>query len=126
MLNSIEYLDDGEKQYPIAFTLNVMEAIQQKYGTLQEWGKLAQSRNEPDIAALKYMLMESQHEGVEMTCKCKRGMCECDYLTLKEVGRLITRIGIKTVAEKISKLITASLEQGDSSKNAKPTKNQKA
>ena len=28
------------KKYKLAFNLNVMEVIQEKYGTLENWGKL--------------------------------------------------------------------------------------
>jgi hypothetical protein len=120
MLDKIEYLEDGYKKYPMAFTFNVMEAIQVQYGTLEEWSKLAQSGNEPNIKALKFMLTQAINEGIEIT---HNGSVAGKLVTSKDVGRLITRVGITTVAEKITKLITDSVSNGEPSKNDKATKN---
>ena len=38
------------------FTLNVMEAIQEKYGSIETWSNLIQRDGEPDIKALKFLL----------------------------------------------------------------------
>ena len=42
MRNEIEY---NGKKYSIVFNLNVMEAIQEEYGTIGEWGKLTDGTN---------------------------------------------------------------------------------
>ena len=53
MLNKINYLETETDRYPLVFTLNVMEAIQEKYGTIDAWSSLIQREGEPDIKALK-------------------------------------------------------------------------
>ena len=35
MIDRLEYLDDGEVRYPMAFTLNVMEAAEEEYGGVE-------------------------------------------------------------------------------------------
>ena len=40
MIDKLTYIDVGEKRYPIAFTLNVMESVQEKYGSMEEWGNV--------------------------------------------------------------------------------------
>ena len=40
MIDKIKYLDDGKNKYPIAFTLNVMEALEDEYGGLKKWVEL--------------------------------------------------------------------------------------
>lgn len=37
MIDKIEYLTDGDKKYPMAFTLNVMEKAEEEYGGVSKW-----------------------------------------------------------------------------------------
>ena len=57
-------MDDGTK-YPLIFTLNVMEDIQDKYGSLEEWMALIKAK-EPSIKALKFGLGSMLNEGLEI------------------------------------------------------------
>lgn len=118
MLDKIEYLEDGEKQYPMAFTLNVMESVQNEYRSMSEWAKLIQNEQEPNIKAIKFMLMETINEGFDIEGKDEK-------ITSKQVGRLITRVGVEQTGQKIKNLISASLPESSNSKNAKATKNPK-
>ena len=41
------------KEYKIVFNLNVMEAIQDEYGTFDKWGKLTDGlKGEPNVKAI--------------------------------------------------------------------------
>ena len=115
MLDKIEYLEDGEIRYPITFTLNVMEAVQEEYGSMQGWAKLVQNEEETNIKALKFMLVEMINEGLDIEEKQEK-------LTSKQVGRLISKIGIKQTGEKIRRLISRSLPEIKNSKNVKTTR----
>ena len=44
---------------------------------------------------------------------------------MKEAGRIITEIGLKKVANTITKMITESMPHDEKSKKVKTTKNQK-
>ena len=35
------------EEYELVFNLNVMEEIQEKYGSVQEWGELVEAEKEP-------------------------------------------------------------------------------
>ena len=111
MIDKIEYLQDGKARYPMTFSLNVMEKIQEEYQSMNNWVKLIQSSQEPNIKALKFFITEAINEGLDIEGKEER-------LTSKQVGRLISRVGIQYISEKIKNLISKSLPENNSSKNA--------
>ena len=81
MLNKINYLETKTERYPLVFTLNVMEAIQEKYGSIEAWSNLIQRDGEPDIKALKFFITEAINEGLEIEAernwrKTKSNNCE--------------------------------------------------
>ena len=54
-----------DKKYTLVFNLNVMESIQAKYGSVQKWGKLTDSKNgEPNAKALIYGFCEMINEAI--------------------------------------------------------------
>lgn len=53
MLDKITYLETKTEKYPTAFTLNVMEALQEKYGNLNEWVNLAQKKRRAGYKIVK-------------------------------------------------------------------------
>lgn len=122
MIDKINYLETKTEKYPMAFTLNVMEALQEKYGNLNEWTNLAQKSEEPDIKALKFFMTEAINEGIEIENDLhgeKRKL-----LTSKQVGRILTEVGFATLTDKIRDTVSESVQIDDTSKNALPTKNQ--
>lgn len=66
MLDTIKYLETESEKYPLAFTLNVMEIIQEKYGSIETWSELIQKQGEPDIKALKFFITEAINEGLDI------------------------------------------------------------
>ena len=44
MQDQISHFDINDTTYPLAFTLNVLEEIQKKYGSYEEWGKLTDGK----------------------------------------------------------------------------------
>ena len=103
------------KKYSLIFNLNVMQAIQEEYGTVQEWGKLTDKNNgEINAKALIYGLMVMINEGIEINNDDNN--LSDPLLTEKQVGRLISKMGIKEAA---SKLNTAVVEgtKSDTPKN---------
>lgn len=121
MLDKLEYLDDGEARYPMAFTLNVMESAEEEYGGVESWAKLMDQK-EPSYKALKFMILEIINEGIDIQNEKSNGDKKIEPLTSKQAGRLITRVGFEECGMKIFKLIQESLPKGDNTKNAVPTK----
>lgn len=123
MIDKITYLETDSEKFPLAFTLNVMEALQDEYGTLSEWSELIRNKKEPNIKALKFFITEAINEGIEIENE-KSGEKRVP-ITSSKAGRIITEIGLKKVANTITKMITESMPHDEKSKKVKTTKNQK-
>ncbi len=92
MIDKINYLETETEKFPLAFTLNVMESIQEKYGTIEAWSNLIQRNGEPDIKALKFFITEAINEGIEIGNE-KSGE-KGKPITSKKAGRILTEIGL--------------------------------
>lgn len=111
MKEKITYLDEA-KEYPIIFTLNVMETIQDKYGSLEKWQELIfikekKKKNpniEPDIKALLFGLTEMVNEGIDILNE-ENSENKLEPKTPKQVGRMITKIGLDGTTEKLGESI---------------------
>lgn len=94
----IEY--KGQK-YNIVFDMNVIEALQIKYGSFNKWSDLIQPTKkgeECNIEALKFGFCEAINEGIDIA---NEDGADIKPLTLKQVGRIITDIGLGKINEKI-------------------------
>ena len=114
MLNKINYLEIETERYPLVFTLNVMEAIQEKYGSIEAWSNLIQRDGEPDIKALKFFITEAINEGIEIENE-KTGE-KRKAMTSKKAGRILTEIGISGAANRIMATISDSVEMDKTEK----------
>ncbi len=121
MLNKINYLETETERYPLVFTLNVMEAIQEKYGSIEAWSNLIQRDGEPDIKALKFFITEAINEGIEIENE-KTGE-KRKAMTSKKAGRILTEIGISGAANKIMATISDSVEMDKTEKNVTSPQN---
>ena len=115
MKNTVVYIETADKKYPLAFNLNVMEEIQEHYGSLDEWGNVTQGDGEPKAKDLKYGVLAMLNEGIDM--ENERTGSNMPMLTAKQVGRIITEAGIKEVAKAIKDITIASVKTEDSEKN---------
>ena len=121
MLNKINYLETETERYPLVFTLNVMEAIQEKYGTIEAWSNLIQRDGEPDIKALKFFITEAINEGLEI--EAERNGEKPKVITAKKAGRILTEIGLSGAASKIMATISDSVEMDEVGKNTNRPQN---
>lgn len=123
MIDKITYLETDSEKFPLAFTLNVMESIQDEYGTLSEWSELIRNKKEPNIKALKFFITEAINEGIDI--ENEKSDEKRAPITSSKAGRIVTEIGLKKVANTITKMITESMPHDEKSKKVKTTKNQK-
>lgn len=121
MLNKINYLETETERYPLVFTLNVMEAIQEKYGSIEAWSNLIQRDGEPDIKALKFFITKAINEGLEIEAE-KNGE-KRKAITSKKAGRILTEIGLSGAASKIMATISDSVEMDAVGKNTNRPQN---
>lgn len=111
---TLEYQD---KKYKLVFNLNVMEVIQEKYGTLESWGKLtdgAENDGEPNAKAIIFGITAMLNEGIDIDNE-ENGTKE-KMLTKKQVGRMITEIGLKASAQLMNGVVIDSTQSAE--KNA--------
>ena len=105
---------EGEKKQLI-FNLNVMQEIQEEYGTLEKWGELTDGKSgEVNVKALIFGLTCMINEATDMRNE-EEGLNE-PMLTRKQVGRLITKAGVEKSAEKLNQAIVESTKNEE--KNA--------
>ena len=123
MIDKITYLETDSEKFPLAFTLNIMEALQDEYGTLSEWSELIRNQKEPNIKALKFFITEAINEGIDI--ENEKSDEKRASISSAKAGRIITEIGLKKVANTITKMITESMPHDEKSKKVKTTKNQK-
>lgn len=103
----IQYKD---KEYKLVFNLNVMERIQEEYGSIEEWGNLT-SGGEPNAKAVIFGFTEMLNEGIDI--ENEENGTDIKPLTLKQVGRMITEIGFENATEKLSKTVVESTKSGE-------------
>ena len=108
MKNTVVYIEANGKKFPLAFNLNVMEEIQEHYGSLDAWGKVTQGDGEPKVKDLKCGVMAMLNEGIDMENESK-GTNE-PMLNAKQVGRIMTDVGIQKIVSAIQEITVASVK----------------
>lgn len=112
MRNEIEYRG---KKYNLVFNLNVMEVIQDEYGTLDKWGELTDgSKGEPNAKAVLFGFTEMLNEGIDIDNE--ENGTNLPPFTKKQVGRILTEIGLLQATEKMNKTVVDSTKSEE--KNA--------
>lgn len=112
VFNEINYKD---KTYKIVFNLNVMEVIQEEYGTINKWGELTDGESgEINIKALIYGIWAMLNEGIEI--QNEEEGTDIKPFTIKQVGRMLTEIGLKEMTEKLNETVIESTKSDE--KNA--------
>ena len=111
MKNTIVYIETEDKKIPMVFNLNVMEEIQEKYGSLDKWGAMTQGDGEPKVKDLKAGIMAMINEAIDIE-NDKNGTDD-KALTEKQVGRVMSEVGIDVIVKKIQEITVASTKVED-------------
>ena len=116
MKDKLGIIETSNKSYPICFNLNVMEEIQDKYGSITAWGEIVENKDggEPKIKELKDALMIMINEAIDIKNETEEE--KQSFVTEKQVGRLITALGIEKSTEQLQNTVIKSTEV-ESSKN---------
>ena len=115
MKDAMQTIEYRGKTYKLAFDLNVMEAIQDEYGSIEEWGKLVEPKEgEPNIKALVFGATQMINEAIEISND--ENSEDEKPLTHRKVARILTEVGLESVTGKVKKSVIDSTE--DDSKNA--------
>ena len=125
--------------YRLVFNLNVMEAIQEEYGTLDNWGALtdgtayaqkeyekqgkkkpwedltdkekSEYSGEPDAKAVIFGFTEMINEGIDIANE--ENGTDIKPLTIKQVGRLITEVGLANATSTLNETVVASTKSDE-------------
>lgn len=136
MLEKQEYLEVGEEKYPLAVTLNVIETMQNKYGTITKWKKLMlgfieekkidkkgneviewKENDELSAKDLKFFVMESINEGIDIENEKRND--KRPFVTDRQVGRIISEVGSVNVLKKIVKALNMANSGSSEDENEK-------
>lgn len=95
-------------EYAIVFNLNVMERIQEEYGSLDEWGNLTDGTKsgEPDAKAVIFGFTEMINEGIDIANEDNG--TDIKPLTLKQVGRIISEVGLENATQQLNETVVES------------------
>ena len=108
----IEYKN---KKYKLVFNLNVMEQIQEEYTTLDDWGELTDGKKgEPNAKAIIFGITCMLNEGIDI--ENDENGTDIKPFTLKQVGRIITEIGLLNATKKLNDTVIESTKSEE--KNA--------
>ena len=122
-------------KYDLVFDLNVLEKIQDEYGTLEKWadltdgaevvldedgvpvvedGKEVTKPKEVNAKALKFGIWCMINEGIEI--KNEDENADIKPITKNQVGRMITELGLNQMSNVVSDTVINS-NAGDEEKN---------
>lgn len=114
MKSKLQEIEYKGKTYKLAFDLNVMESIQDEYGSIEAWGKLVEpEEGEPNIKALVFGATQMINEGIEIS-NDENGTDD-KPLTHRKVARILTEVGLESVTGKVQQTVVDSA--ADDSKN---------
>lgn len=104
-----------DREYTLVFNLNVMERIQEEYGSIENWGALTEGKGkEPDAKAVIFGFTEMINEGIDIDNE--ENGTDIKPMTLRQVGRMITEIGLEIATGKLHDTVIRSTESTE--KNA--------
>lgn len=106
--NTITY--KGE-EYALVFNLNVMEEIQEKYGSVEAWGNLVEAEDEPKAKDIKYGFTAMLNEGIDIYNE--ENDTERPFFTEKQVGRIISEIGLSEAAKRLNDTVVDSTKSDE-------------
>ena len=105
------------QDYRLVFNLNVMENIQEKYGTIEKWANLTEgsaNKGEPNAQAIIFGFCQMINEGIEIDNE--ENGTDNKLLSLRQCGRIITEVGITQGTEILQNIVVNSTKSDE--KNA--------
>ena len=101
-----------EQEYSAIFNLNVMEQIQEEYGEVKKWGELTDAKSgEPNAKAIIFGFWAMINEAIDIENE-EKGENK-PLLTLKQVGRIISRAGLEKSALALNDAVIQATKEDD-------------
>lgn len=116
--NKVEksYIDYKGVKYELVFNLNVMEEIQAEYGSVEAWGNLVEAEAEPKAKDIKYGFTAMLNEGIDIYNEehaDDEDFKARSFLTEKQVGRIISELGLVEAARRLNKQVIDSTKSDE-------------
>lgn len=116
--NKVEksYIEYKGEKYELVFNLNVMEEIQAEYGSVEAWGDLVEAEAEPKAKDIKYGFTAMLNEGIDIYNEehaDDEDFKRRSFLTEKQVGRIISEIGLVEAAKRLNKQVIDSTKSDE-------------
>ena len=104
------------RAYKLVFNINVMEQIQDEYGSMAHWGELTDgsATGEASIKAIKFGICAMLNEGIDI--ENEENGTDIKPFTRVQVGRLLSEIGLDNITEMMTKTVIDSTQPAE--KNA--------
>lgn len=105
------------EEYGLVFNLNVMETIQEEYGTVERWGEMTEGssdRGEPDAKAIIFGFREMLNEAIDI--ENEEHGTDKKFLSLRQVGRIVTEMGLHDATMALNNTVIESTKSEE--KNA--------
>ena len=101
-----------DKELTYVFNLNVMEQIQEQYGTVAKWAELTDpTTHECDVKALKVGFTFMLNEAIDMENEANG--TNIPFYSTKQVGRILTAIGVDAATRSITETVINSVQSGE-------------
>lgn len=95
--------------YNLIFNLNVMEEIQEEYGTIEKWAKLTDGKSgEVNAKALIFGLTAMINEGIDIS-NDENGTNN-PMMSKKQVGRMISKMGVQESATALNNAVVEATQ----------------
>ena len=105
-----------DKEYSAIFNLNVMEQIQDEYGTVKKWGELTDGKTgEANAKAIIFGFWAMINEAIDIGNEDRAE--KLPQLSLKQVGRIVSRAGLENSAKTLNDAVIQATKE-DTPKNA--------
>lgn len=103
------------QQYGLVFNFNTMEAIQDRYGTIEKWADLSDGNgSEPNAKAVIFGITAMINEWIAIQNEDENANIQ--PLTTRKVGRMISEIGFENAVGMMNDTVIKSTESAE--KNA--------
>ena len=121
MGNEIKYIELKNEKFPMVFSLNVIEAIQTEFGSLNDWKELIEPKDggETNLKALLFAFKEAINEGIDVENENLHG--NKSFISERKAGRIITELGLSEAGNQLKQIVVDSTK-GDNTTEQSETK----
>lgn len=112
MINTNGEIEYKEIKYSLVFNINVMQEIQDEYGTIEKWFELVDA-DEPNIKAVIFGFTKMINEGIDIDDENLPRNEKRKQFSTKQVGRMINEIGFQKALNTLNQTVIDSTKSDE-------------